>query len=61
MKENTGSLRPNPKKTSDKHPSAKGSANIAGIEYWMSAWTNTDQLSGDKYWSIKFEQKEAQR
>lgn len=60
-KPNSGSLRPNAKKTSDKHPSAKGSANIGGVDYWVSAWTNTDQETGEKYWSLKFEQKDAPR
>jgi hypothetical protein len=59
MKPNSGYLRANDKKTSDKHPNAKGSALIDGVEYWVSAWTNTGD-DGKRYQSMSFETKDKQ-
>ena len=59
MRPNTGSLFANDNRETDKHPNAKGSALIDGVEYWVSAWTNTSQ-NGKKYQSLKFEPKEQQ-
>jgi hypothetical protein len=59
-KEDTGSLFKNDKRESDKHPHAKGSALIDGVDYWVSAWTNTRD-SGEKYQSLKFSKKEENR
>lgn len=58
-KPNTGALFINDKRETDKHPNAKGDAVIDGVEYWVSAWTNTAK-SGSKYQSLKFERKEQQ-
>lgn len=55
--EMTGVLFGNDKRETDKHPNAKGSAQINGVEYWVSAWTNTDK-NGRKYQSLKFQPKE---
>jgi len=55
-KPNTGSLFKNDKRETDKHPNAKGSALIDGVEYWVSAWTN-DGNKG-KYQSLKFSRKD---
>jgi hypothetical protein len=57
-KDNSGSLFKNDKRESDKHPNAKGSAVIDGVEYWVSAWVN-DGNKG-KYQSLKFERKDKQ-
>ena len=57
-KDLSGTLRPNQQKTSDKHPALKGHCNINGTEYWIAAWSNTSE-DGQKYLSLKFEQKEA--
>jgi hypothetical protein len=35
----TGSLFRNSKRTSDKHPNAKGRCEIAGRHYWIASWT----------------------
>jgi len=35
---NRGVLFPNDRKESDNHPDRKGSINIDGKEYWLSAW-----------------------
>ena len=55
-----GALFANKDKTTDAHPSAKGSALIGGVEYWVSAWTNTAQTSGERYQKLKFKAKEQQ-
>lgn len=56
QKDNTGSLFINDKREKETQPNAKGSALIDGVEYWVSAWTNTSS-KGTKYQSIKFERK----
>ena len=58
-KPDTGSLFKNDDRTSEKHPNAKGSALIDGVEYWIAAWTNDGK--GGKYQSLKFSKKEANR
>ena len=35
---NKGQLWGNEKKETDKHPDFKGSINVEGVEYWLSAW-----------------------
>ncbi len=55
-KDLSGTLRPNQNKTSEKHPALKGHCNINGTEYWIAAWSNTGD-DGQKYLSLKFEQK----
>lgn len=39
-------------KQSDKHPDFRGSINVAGTIYWISAWKNTSE-SGKRYLSLK--------
>jgi hypothetical protein len=60
LKDNTGSLFKNDRREKDTHANARGSALIDGVEYWVDAWTNETQ-SGDKYQSLKFKRKDAQR
>jgi hypothetical protein len=57
MKPNTGSLFVNDRREKDTQPNARGSALIDGVEYWVSAWTNTT-AAGDKYQSLKFQRKD---
>jgi len=57
-KDNEGVLFANRDRKSDKHPNAKGDALIDGVEYWVSAWTNTSK-AGAKYQSLKFALKDA--
>lgn len=59
QKDNAGALFINDKRETEKHPNAKGSAMIGGVEYWVSAWTNTSQ-KGTKYQSLSFQPKEQQ-
>lgn len=39
QKELSGSLFKNEKKTTDMHPNGNGRCLIAGVEYYVSAWT----------------------
>lgn len=60
-KEMTGSLWKNEDRTEDRHPNAKGSALIDGVEYWISSWTKETQ-DGKKWQSLSFKRKDgAQR
>lgn len=53
---NSGILSRNQKRESDKHPEFTGSAEVNGVEYWLSAWVN----EGDKgkYFKISFKPKD---
>ena len=53
----TGALFKNDKKETEKHPEYKGSCEIGGTEYWLSAWLNTSS-KGVKYMSLKFKAKD---
>lgn len=56
---NRGALFVNDKRTTENHPNAKGTLNVEGVEYWVSAWTKTS-ASGVKYQSISLTRKEQQ-
>lgn len=60
IREMSGSLFKNDKKTADNHPSARGSCKINGVEYWVDAWTKTDK-NGNKWQSLAFKPKEARQ
>lgn len=36
---NSGALFINDRKTNDRQPNLRGSINVEGTEYWVSAWT----------------------
>jgi hypothetical protein len=57
QKDNSGSLFKNDKKTEEKHPNARGSAMVGGVEYWVSAWTKKDK-NGNPWQSLAFTKKE---
>lgn len=59
QKPDTGALFANADRTKETQPNAKGSALIGGVEYWVSAWTNTSS-KGAKYQSLKFKRKDQQ-
>lgn len=59
QRENSGSLFKNDKKTEGKHPNARGSALVGGVEYWVSAWTKKDK-NGNPWQSLSFTKKEEQ-
>ena len=54
---NKGALFKNDKKESDTHPDYRGTAEIEGIEYWVSSWINTAKSSGKTYMSLAFTRK----
>lgn len=56
-KDNSGVLFINHKRSTDKHPSMKGSCLIDGFEYWISAWTKQAE-DGGKFLSLAFRPKE---
>ena len=55
---NSGALFKNERKETDKHPDYKGSINVDGVEYWISAWLN-ESNAGKKYMGLKVNLKEA--
>lgn len=57
QKELCGSMFKNQKKLTEQHPNMTGSAMIAGVEYWVSAWTKTDK-NGNKWQSLSFTRKD---
>jgi len=56
---NRGALFKNDKKEKPSQPDYKGSINVAGVDYWLSAWLNTAK-SGAKYMSLSVQLKEQQ-
>lgn len=58
-KDNSGALFKNKKKATDQHPDYTGNINIDGKEYYLSAWVNTGQQSGEKYFALKLTPKAA--
>ena len=52
-----GVLFANRERTKDSQPQAKGSCQIDGVEYWVSAWTN-EAKSGQRYQSLSFQRKD---
>jgi uncharacterized protein (DUF736 family) len=54
---NRGALFKNTRKEKDSHPDYKGTANINGVEYWVSSWLKVSK-SGEKYLSTAYTAKE---
>ena len=54
---NSGALFINDRRQNENQPNAKGSVNIDGVEYWVSAWTKTSK-AGQKFQSLSFTRKE---
>jgi len=54
---NSGALFKNDKKDTDKHPDYKGSVNVNGTEYWLSAWIKTSK-QGTKFMSLSVKAKD---
>jgi hypothetical protein len=51
-----GVLFKNDRKESDNHPDYKGSAQVDGVDYWLSAWIKTGAKG--KFMSLSFTEKE---
>lgn len=56
---NRGALFANDKKTQENQPNMRGTLNVAGVEYWVSAWTKTSK-SGMRFQSLSVTPKEQQ-
>lgn len=52
-----GSLSRNKKKEKESQPSHKGSCVIDGVGYWLSAYVNQNNETGEKYFKLYFEVK----
>ena len=49
-----GNLRKNPRKEKDSHPDLTGKwTDSTGQQYWLSAWRNVDQATGNVWFSLK--------
>ena len=60
QKDNSGALFRNDRKNKDTDPDYKGQAVVGGQEFWLAAWINTAQKSGQKYMAIKLNPKDEQ-
>jgi len=57
IKDLTGSLFRNDRKTTDKHPDKTGSCKIDGKDYWISCWVKFSD-DGQERFSLAFKLKE---
>ena len=57
IRELSGSLFKNEKKTEEKHPQMQGSCLIEGVEYWVSAWTKENTKG--RWQSLAFKRKDS--
>ena len=59
---NSGMLARNDKKVTEKHPDFKGSKNVDGVDYWLSAWVREGKeggkMEGRKFFSLSVSPKE---
>ena len=55
---NSGALHREQEKKSDSHPDFKGSINVEGKHYWLSAWVNEARNTGKKYMKLSVTPKE---
>jgi uncharacterized protein (DUF736 family) len=54
---NTGALFKNNEKQTEKHPDYRGTINVEGTEYWLSAWLKKSK-AGTTYMSLSGKMKE---
>lgn len=54
---NRGALFANKERRGENDPNARGTLNVGGIEFWVSAWTKTSK-AGEKYQSLAVTPKE---
>ena len=55
---NKGILGKNKEKTKDTHPEYRGQINVAGVEYWLSAWVKTNTKDNSKFFSLSLTPKD---
>jgi hypothetical protein len=62
--ENSGLLAKNDKQGNESRPDYRGSINVDGREYWLSAWIKTGRdgtkLAGQRYMSLSVKPKDEQ-
>lgn len=62
---NSGLMYRNDDKQQDSHPDFKGSINVEGAEYWLSAWVKEGKeggkFEGRKFFSIALKPKDASK
>jgi hypothetical protein len=56
---NRGAIFKNDRKESERHPDMKGSLNVEGREYWVSAWKQVSK-AGKGYMSLSITLKDEQ-
>lgn len=61
LKDNSGSLFKNDRRTTDKHPQMKGRCMVGGVEYWVSAWTKEGNNGKPRWQSLAFTPVEKQQ
>ena len=57
---NTGALFKNDDKKTDKHPDYRGTLNVDGTEFWLSAWIKTSKR-GAKYMALAVTSKDTDK
>ena len=55
---NRGALFGNKERRTENDPHARGTLNVGGVEYWISAWTKTSK-AGDRYQSLSVTAKDS--
>jgi hypothetical protein len=60
MKDNSGSIWANDRKTDENHPDRAGSALIDGREFWINGWLRKTSM-GKPYLSLSFKPKDAEK
>ncbi len=55
---NRGALFKNTRRETDRHPEYKGTLDVNGTAYWISAWLKVS-AQGEKYMSLSVQPKEA--
>jgi hypothetical protein len=58
LKSGQGSLFKNDRRDNDQSPEYKGSLNIDGRQYWLSAWVKTSSKTGAKFFSLSAKAKD---
>jgi len=55
---NSGIISRNQRKTQESHPDYSGSAEVEGVEYWVSGWKNPGKNGSDPFVKLSFKPKE---